>query len=165
MRSLTPAALASINAQTTDECYITLVTITSDALVDPLRVADDPFELLPVAGQKGVVSRGDEYVFLPFDLSLPNQDDTGIGRAKITIDNVSREIVQAIRQTAGQINLKIEIVLATDVDTPEVALDNFILDSVNYDSLTITGSISVQYYDLEQFPQGSFNPSQFSGLF
>jgi len=165
MRALTPAALASINAQTTDECYIILITISSDVLVTPLRIASDPFELLPVAGQRGVVSRGDEYVFLPFELTLPNQDDTGIGRARITIDNVSREIVQAIRQTAGQIELKIEIVLASDVDSPEVSMDNFILDSVNYDALTITGSISVQYYDLEQYPQGSFNPSQFSGLF
>lgn len=165
MRVLSTAALAAINAQTTDACFITLITISSDALPEPLRVANDSYELLPIAGLRGVISRGEEYVFLPFDFSLPNEDNTGIGRAKITIDNVSRQIIQAIRQTAGQIDLKIERVMSLNVHLPDTVLDNFILESVNYNALTITGNVSVQYYDLEQYPQGSLNPSQFSGLF
>jgi hypothetical protein len=165
MRSVSATLKEAAFSQQTDVVFIYLVTITAPNLTQPILITSDSFELLPVAGGRGVVSRGDEYVYLPFELSLPNEDDTGIGRAKITIDNVSREIVQAVRGSSGKIGIKIEIVLSTDVDTPEVVLDNFILDSINYDALTVTGEISVQYYDLEPYPSRRFTPSDFPAMF
>lgn len=165
MRSLTLAARTAINAQTTDECFIQLVTITSDALTIPILVADDPFEVLPVAGVRGVVSRGDEFIYLPFTISMPNDDDTGIGRANISIENVSREIIRSILTTSGQIDIKVEVVLASDVDVVEYTLDNFILESVSYDALSINGQMTIQYYDKEPFPSKRFTPSDFGGLF
>lgn len=165
MRSLSLAARTAINAQTTDECFIQLVTITSDALTTPILVADDAFEVLPTAGVRGVLSRGSEFIYLPFTLSMPNDDDTGIGRAQISIENVSRQIIQAILSTSGQIDIKVEVVLASDVDVVEYVLDNFILESVNFDALTITGQMTIQYYDREPFPCKRFTPSDFGGLF
>lgn len=165
MRTVTTTLKQAVAAQTSDVCYIILLTITAPNLTQPILVASDPFEPLPVAGGRGVASRGNEYVYLPFQLSLPNEDDSGIGRAKISIDNVSREIIRYIRESSGQISLKIEIVLNLDVDSPEISMDNFILESVNYDALTISGDVSVQYYDLEPYPAKRFTPSDFPGLF
>lgn len=165
MRSVTTTLKQAVAAQTTDIVFIKLITITAPNLAEPIRVCDDSFEVLPLAGGRGVVSRGEEFIYLPFDLTLPNEDDTGIGRARISIDNVSREIIAAIRGSNGQIGIKIEIVLNVDVDTPEVVLDNFVLQSVNYDALTINGDIAVQYFDLEPFPFQRFTPSTFQGIF
>lgn len=164
-RTVSNAFKQAVFAQETDVAFILLVTLSNPGLTDDIRVASDPFELLPYAGERGVISRGLEFIYLPFSLSLPTEDDTSIAKAKISIDNVSREIVGAIRQTVGEIAFKVEIVLSSDVDTPESTLDDFILESVTYDALTIEGEISVQYFDLEPFPKARIVPSDFPGAF
>lgn len=165
-RNVSNALRAATNAQQTDTAFITLLTITNQNLATPIRVCDDPNQMLPVAGVRGVVSRGDEYIFLPFAFSLPAEDDTGIGRASLTIDNISREIVQAVRLAIGtKISLKIEIVLSSDLNTPEVVMNDFILEGIKYDAFTVTGDVTVEYYDLEPFPARRFTPSDFPGIF
>lgn len=165
-RNVSNALKAASFAQQTDAAYITLLTITNQNLTTPIRVCDDPNQLLPVAGVRGVISRGNEYIFLPFALSLPAEDDTGIGKASLTIDNISREIVLAVRQAIGtKIYMKIEIVLSSDLNTPEVVMDNFILEGIKYDAFTVTGDVTVEYYDLEPFPARRFTPSDFPGIF
>lgn len=164
-RQLSNSAKAAIYTQSTDECFITLVTIDHDSFVTPIRVCDDPFEVLPDAGVRGVVSRGDEYLYLPFSIELPAQDDTGVARARLSIDNVSREIVAAVRQADSALSISIEVVLASDPDTPEVSVDDFRLNRVTYDALTVSGEISVEFFDLEPFPARRFTPSDFPGLF
>ena len=165
-RNVSNALRAATNAQQTDTAFITLLTITNANLSTPIRVCDDPNQLLPVAGVRGVISRGDEYIYLPFTFSLPAEDDTGIGRASLTIDNISREIVQAVRQAIGtKISLKIEIVLSSDLNTPEVVMSDFILEGIKYDAMTVTGDVTVEYYDLEPFPARRFTPSDFPGIF
>lgn len=164
-RQMSNAAKAAVYAQNTDECFITLVTINHASFSEPVRVASDPYEILPDAGVRGVVSRGNEFIFLPFDIELPAQDDTGVARARISVDNVDRQIVAAVRTATSALSITIEIVLASDVDTPEVSVEDFRLDRVTYDAFTVSGDISVEFFDLEPFPSRRFTPSDFPGLF
>lgn len=165
MRQLSAAALAAMMAQETSEVFILLVTISHPSLTQPPRIASDPFELLPVAGVRGVVSRGEEYVFMPFDITLPSEDETGASRAKLSIDNVGRELMQAVRSAGSSLAVDIEIVLSSDVDTPELQLKDFRLERVTYDAFTVSGDITMEYFDLEPFPSRRFTPSDFPGLF
>jgi hypothetical protein len=164
-RTLSNAAKAALYAQSTDEAFIILITINHSTFTDPVRVASDPLELLPVAGVRGVVSRGQEFVFLPFNIELPAQDDSGVAKARLSVDNISREIVAAVRTATSALSINIEIVLASDPDTVEVSIEDFRLDRVTYDALTVSGDISVEYFDLEPFPARRFTPSDFPGLF
>lgn len=164
-RSISQTAKTAIFSQNTDECFIVLITIDNASFTDPIRVASDSYEVLPNAGVRGVVSRGNEFIFLPFSVELPQQDDTGIARASLSIDNVSREIVAAARSVTTPLDITIEVVLASDVDTVEVAIQNFKLDNVTYDALTISGDISVEYFELEPYPARRFTPSDFPGIF
>lgn len=164
-RPLSNAAKAAIFAQQTDEVFITLVTINHPTFTTPVRIASDPFELLPVAGVRGVISRGEEFIYLPFVIELPAQDDTGVAKARISVDNISREIVAAVRRATSALLITIEIVLASDPDTPEISIEDFRLDRVTYDALTVSGDISVEYFDLEPFPARRFTPSDFPGIF
>lgn len=165
MRNLSPAAKYAMNSQSTDEVFVMLLTITGDGLPEPLRIASDPKELLPNAGVRGVVSRGDEYIFLPINVTLPTDDDTGIARARISIDNIGREIGAAIRMATGALSINIDIVLASNPDVVDQSLVDFRLERVTYDAMTVSGDLTVEYYDLEPFPSGRFTPSQFPGLF
>lgn len=164
-RQLSNTAKQALYAQETTEVFIVLLTIDHENFTAPVRVASDPFETLPIAGQKGVVSRGDEYIYLPFSINLPQQDDTGVARASVSIDNVAREIITYVRQASSALSISIEIVLASDVDTVEVSAPDFKLEQVTYDSLTVSGDISLEYYDLEPFPARRFTPSDFPGIF
>ena len=165
MRPLSNAAKHAIYAQQTDEVFIILATISNPNFEDDIRVCSDPYELLPDAGVKGVVSRGQEYIYLPFTINLPAQDDTGVAKASISIDNISREIVSAVRKASSSLGITIEIVLASAVDNVEVSVQDFRLERVSYDAFTVSGDISAEYFDLEPFPARRFTPSDFPGLF
>lgn len=164
-RPLSNAAKQAIYAQSTDEVFIVLVTIEHENFEAPIRVCSDPFEVLPDLGVKGVVSRGEEYIYLPFTINLPLQDEQGIARASISIDNISREIVAAVRQASTALGVSIEIVLASDVDTPELSVQDFRLETVSYDAFTVSGDISIEYFELEPYPARRFTPSDFPGIF
>jgi len=155
----------AVFAQETKEAFICLLTISDPSFVDDIRVCDDPFEVLPTAGVRGVVSRGEEYVYIPFNIELPSQNDSGVARSKLVVDNVSREIVAAVRRATKALSVKIEIVLSSDVDTPEVSFDRFKLERVTYDALQVSGELSMEYYDLEPFPAKRFTASDFPGIF
>ena len=165
MRQVSTAFKRAVNGQETSEAFILLVTISHSAFTDDMRIASDPFELLPNAGVNGVISRGLEYIYLPFSINLPQQDDTGIARAQLQIDNVDRRIINAVRSANSPLSITLEVVLSSDVDTPEISIEDFRLERVEYDSLVVSGDISVEYFELEPFPAGRFTPSDFPGMF
>lgn len=164
-RQVSDAFRSAAYTQQTGEVFIILITISSPDFADDIRIASDPKELLPIAGVRGVVSRGDEYIYLPFSINLPQQDASGVARASLSIDNINREIVQAVRQATSALSITIEVVLASDVDTVEISVQDFRLERVTYDAFTVSGDISVEYYDLEPFPSKRFTPSDFPGIF
>ena len=164
-RDLSTNAKAAVFAAQTKEVFIILATIDHPNFDQPFRVASDPYELLPDAGVRGVVSRGNEYIYLPFSITLPQEDETGVSRATLKVDNIDRRVVAAVRQANSAISVTLEIVLSSDVDIVEMSIEDFRLQQVTYDAFTVSGDISVEYFDLEPFPSGRFTPSFFPGLF
>ena len=164
-RTLSTTARGAMFAQQTDEVFIVLLTISHDSFDDDIRVASDSREELPVAGVRGVISRGEEYLYIPFDLTLPQQDDSGVSKASLSLDNVGRELITAVRSADSAVRIKIEVVLDSAIDTVEITLDDFRLDSVKYNALTVSGDISMDYYDLEPCPKQRFTPSDWPGVF
>lgn len=164
-RTLSPSALSSVFAQQTENAFILLLTIDHPTYAEPIRICSDPYEVLPMAGVRGIISRGIEYVFLPFEFQLPNSDDTGLSRARLSIDNVDRQIVAAVRTADSAISIGMEIVTSRDPDVVEVSMQGFKLDNIEYNAMRVNGDISMEYFDLEPFPAGRFTPSDFPGLF
>lgn len=165
VRNLSPAAIRSLTSQESREAWIALMTIDHPNFTVPARFANDCLLTLPIAGEYGVVSREMEFVYLPFNITLPSQDPNSTARAQISIDNVDRRIVQAVRSADSAVSVMIEIITASDPDHVEVTNPDFRLERVKYDSLTVSGEISIEYFDLEPFPNSSFTPSNFPGLF
>ena len=164
-RNLSDNARRAAFAQQTDVAFIILITITHPDLSDTIRLCNDPLMDLPSAGVKGVVSRGEEFVYLPFNFVLPKSDETGIAKAKLSIDNIDLSMVVAVRTATSSLRVLVEVILSNDPNNVEIALPDFQLDSATYDAFTISGDLSMEYYDLEPFPKDRFTPSQFPGLF
>lgn len=152
-------------AQETEVAVITLLTMTVGSTV--IRVCDTPIEQFSDLGENayGVTSNGERYIFLPFNITLPQDDKTGVVTAKLEIDNIDRQIVESARSTDTAINVGIQVVLSNALNTPELEFNDFKLTNVKYNGFTVSGNLSVDYLGLEPFPAGRFTPSGFPGLF
>lgn len=164
-RSLSNTFKSAVFAQETNEAFIMLLTITHPDFTDDILVSSDPTQNLPIAGVRGTVSNGLEYVYIPFSLVLPQDDDTGVNRATISIDNVNNDIIEHIRSADSALAIKFQIVLSSDPDTAEITFDQFKLEHVTYNASTIEGDISIEYFEQEPFPSKTFTPSDFPGMF
>lgn len=155
----------AVNAPLTDEVFIILITIDHPTLTQPIRVSNDPTQMLPSAQVRGTISQGDEYIFFPFDFSFPSQEANASPIAQIRIDNVSREISTVINEMNSAPSFDIKVVLASAPDIIELELPDFKLRNAEWNAVGVTGDITVEYFDQEPFPSGRFNPSGFTGLF
>lgn len=154
-------------AQETDVAVIVLLTLSTEDLPDTIRVCNVPVQKFSNLGENvyGLISNGQQYLFLPFDIELPQDDKTGAVSARLTIDNVNRQIVQYARETKKPINVTVQVILSNDLDTVEFESSDFKLTNVSYNGFNVTGDLSIDYLGLEPFPCGRFTPSGFSGLF
>ncbi len=155
-RPLSLSARQSLYAGGTDDVFLILLTFSHDSLAAPIRVTSDAVN---------TASRGDVFIAYPFDLSLPDDDETRPPRARLTIDNIDRQIMAAVRSLSTPPAVLIEIVRAADPDTVEARFADFKLLNVQYDVQVIQGDISVEDFTTEPFPAHTFSPSLFPGLF
>jgi hypothetical protein len=164
MRNLSDAMKEALFAQQTNEAYMMLVTIDHDSLAVPIRITTDPYEDIG-DDVLGVISRSQEFVALPFELTWPNEDEDQSPVSRVRIDNISREIVAAVRNINSPADFTVEIVTATDPNTVEASLVGFQLRNVRYDAFVVEGDLTIEIFDQEPFPSGRFDPARFPGLF
>lgn len=153
--------------QETDVAIVVLLTLSTPELTDTIRICNVPIEKFEDLGVNvyGCTSNGQRYLFLPFDINIPQDDKTGAVTAKLTIDNINRQLVQYARETKKGINVNIQLVLSNNLDYVEIEYKDFKLTNVKYDGFTVSGNLSIDYLGLEPFPCGRFTPSGFPGLF
>lgn len=152
---MTDALLASAFDADTKEIWLVLLTISHADIDPPIRVVNNT---------ESITSRGNEFVGFPFDITLPDSKQDAPPRARLTIDNVSREISQAIRLVSTAPAFLIEVVRAGDPDTVEVSWPFFKMLSVDWDVDSVSGDLSIEDFMTEPFPAGIFGPISFPGL-
>lgn len=155
-RAISATSQAELLAQTSGEAFIALVTIDHADLAEPIRVCRDGVD---------TTSRGETYVAMPFELERPAEDDSGAGVARLSIQNVSQEITAAVRAMTTPPSVTIEIVAASDPDTPELTLEGFTLREARWDALVVEGTLDLEDFLGEAWPKDSFTPGNFPGIF
>lgn len=155
-RTLSLSARIAMHAQETGEAFLVLLKISHQDLPEPLYFVRDGVSC---------ASQGQVYIPVPFDITLPSDTDDEPPQAKITIDNVSREVTEAIRQIPVTPDVELSIVLASTPDVLEYGPVLFQLSDVQIDALTITGTLIYDPVTNEQFPCDSYTPEWFPGLF
>lgn len=155
-RTVSATLRSAAYAQQTSECPLVLLTIDHPDLAAPIRV---------VADAQGVTSGGDDYVAYPFAIALPDDADDKVPSTRLVIDNVDRQIIQAIRSIGSAATLTMQVVLASDPDVIEAGPFSMTLRNVSYNSLTIEGDLQGPNLLQMQFPKRNFTPNDFNGLF
>lgn len=155
-RSLSSTAKAGVFAQETEQVYLVLLEIAHSSLGTPIRVVNNYAD---------VVSNGVTYSAFPFEISLPDDTDEKMPNVMLSIDNVDRVIVNAIRSITGPPTITISVVLASSPSTIEAGPYSMTLREASYDAATVTGSLAVEDMLNEPYPSDLMTPANFPGLF
>jgi len=157
MRSTSLAFRQLIFAQRTDEVPLFLLTINHpDMEGNPIRVVNN---------MQAVESRGNIFIPWPFEINLPSEKLEELTKVTLRIDNIDRQIVQAIRTISSPPEIILELTLASTPDTVEAGPFSLTLRHVRYDSLVVEGELAYEDILNEPFPGDSYTPAYFPALF
>lgn len=165
--SLSPAALKAMFSPDADATLFTLLTLTGGGIDGAVRLADGYTQRISETAEDviyGVPSRGHNYTFLPFQITLPTEEDAA-PRCRLVLHDVTRLIMPTIRSLTAPPSVLIELVLSSTPDVVEVGFGNFLLANVSYAEDAITAELVMASLAVEPFPQHTFTPSYFPGIF
>ncbi|RLC39123.1 hypothetical protein DRH27_00555 [Candidatus Falkowbacteria bacterium] len=155
-RSLSPLAVASSQALETDQIFLMLLEIMPET---------GDTEYL-VNNTQDIVSGGINYTAYPFRLALGNDDGERLPEVSLTLDNVSRLLVEAIRAIAAPPRITVKLVLVSQPDTVELEISGLVLREVAYDAYTMTGKLYADDILNTRYPADTISlAAGYNGLF
>lgn len=166
--SLSPAALKAMFSTDGNDTMAVLLTITGAGITTPIRLCDNYTQRISTTADEvvyGIPSRGNNYIFLPFQITLPTEETEAAPRCQIILNDVTRYLIPTIRQATTALTVVIELVMTSTPDTVEISFSNFLMSGITYNADTITADLNVESLAVEPFPAHTFTPSYFPGLF
>jgi len=154
-RALSANAIASQNAESTSEAWLTLLTIDHSSLSAPIRVVDN---------NENITSNGDLYAAWAFNIVLPGEDPDNPDTARLSIENIDQTIIRALRAASGPPQVTIQVVLSSTPNVVEVEFTGLVLRNCPYDAGTISGDLAFEEILTEPVAT-TLTPAMFPGLF
>jgi hypothetical protein len=168
LSSLSAAAVSALLSQESNDTFITLLTITGTGISPAIRLADNYTQRISETSQEityGVVSRSNNYLFLPFNLTLPIEDANQAPTCNLVINDVTRYLIATIRNISSPPSVTIELVLKSSPDTVEISLPSFLIGGISYNADSVSANLTLGSLAQEPFPAHTFTPAYFPGLF
>lgn len=169
LSSMSPAAIRAMFSPDSSETLIMLVTIyDEDGTTPVIRVADNYLQRLSETAEHvvyGVKSRGNDFIFLPVQITLPTEEHGSAPRCSLTINDVTRELTPFIRELTHPPRVSLEMVLTSTPNTVEVSFHDFYISNITYNAESVNCTLEMINYQTEPFPCYSFTPRFFPGLF
>jgi len=134
---------------------LVLLTISHDDLAQ---------DILVVNNKVNITSNGKEFIGFPFEIVLPDASEDAPPQSKIRINNVSREIGQAIRAISTPPDVTIQVVRQDTPDIIEAEFAGMFMTNVTYDALMVEADLFFEDLVREPWPCLRFNPSYFRGI-
>ena len=145
-----------MHAPQAGEAFLILVEITHADLASPIRL---------VNYLTNVVSDGDTYTAYPFAIEFPEESADAPPAATLTVDNVSREITDALLGLDTSPDVSMKVVLASSPDTVEAGPVFMKLHVMPWTAFAVTGRLGPEGVLDEPYPADTFNPVQWPALF
>lgn len=170
LTTMSPEALKAVFSPDSDADLILLLTV-----YDPInpnvvltRLADGFTQRISETDDEvvyGVRSNGNDFIFLPMEITLPSEEEAQAPRCSITLHDVTRYVTPIIRSITASPTIKMELVLSKTPDVVEVSFDGFYITNFTYNANTVMATLSMIDLEREPFPAHSFSPKYFPGLF
>ncbi len=169
LTTMSPDAIKAMFSPDADSDLIMLLTIYDpDTALPVMRLADSYLQRISETADEviyGVESRGESFIFLPMEITLPSEEEDQAPRCSIVLNDVTRYATSLIRSISSPPKILLELVLSKSPDTVEAAFSDFFIESFTYDANQVNAQLSMVDYDREPFPAHSFSPKYFPGLF
>jgi hypothetical protein len=137
-----------------DEGWWTLVTIDHETFAAPLRLVNQPFN---------IVSRGNTFLRSGFVIELPTSSNN-VPTGKARVWNVRRYISRLIENLQTSPTFLIEIVVPSDLDTVIDYADLLELSRATANPEVIEGTLTQRVYIDEPLPSGRMTEQYFPWL-
>jgi len=155
MTDYSDAFRADVNAQDTRDPVI-LVTIEHPDLPAPLRLNNSVLN---------IESRGETFLASFVEAKILDSDPERTPQAQLTVSNIDRTLVAALRATATACLITLEIIRRSDPDTVERSMSNLELRNVQGDELVIQGDLIPRRLRPQKAIDYYFSPTVCPGLF
>lgn len=142
-------------AADTEDVWLLLLTLTHPDLQEPIRIVNDVSE---------ITSNGNRFFPFGFDFEFPFDAPDRAPEARISIDNVSLELIETIRSISSPPTVRMDFIRAAAPDVLELTLDGFRLRDTTWDSDRISGVLAQEDIITEGYPADAFTPASFRGL-
>src|SRR5690606_8158686 len=130
--------------------------ITHPELEVPIRVVNDTV---------AITVQGHEFVACPFDITLPDDVDQQTPKAKLSVDNIGRELTQWLEYSRGGKGAKCRIMQVMRSD-PEVIEYDMTLDmsGLSIDNMTVSAELGFQNTLMQPAVTMRFDPLTAPGM-
>lgn len=167
---MSPSALKAVFSPDSDDDLIILLTIydPSNETQVIARIADGYTKRISETESDvmyGVTSNGNDYIFLPMEITLPSEDEAQAPRCSIVMYDVTRYLTPIIRTITSPPRVKMELVLSKTPNVVEVSFSDFYISNFTYNADSVSAELSMIDYEREPFPMHSFTPQYFPGMF
>lgn len=153
---LSNALKAQLFANESTDPFLQLVTLDHESFTTPIYLVDNSEE---------IISNGKTYSPFPMKIILPQDDSEAEKQVRISFDNVSRFLVDELRSITTPINIKIEMVLASNPNLIEIVLDDLQLRNITMTLQQIEGILVLDDFLRTELSSEKYTPSNFPGLF
>lgn len=169
--ALSPRTTAALMQQETGDSDIVLMTVTHESWNgQAMRFSTHPTTLLRLDETTGLpiygtVSRGNEYIYVPVQVSLPNSADERPPEAHIIISNISRELspyIKLVDKTPPKITL--EVVNTGTPNIVEMSFADLDFDTTTWDASTMDIKIVNYTANSEPVPYLRFSLGYFQNM-
>ncbi len=139
-----------------DDAYVALFVVSHPDLSQPFRFTD--------AGA-ALTLGGDLYQHLPVQITLPDLTEENPPAGRLILDNVTRDLIAAIRTLSGPLAAEVTIVLVSDPTTPELGPFEFEVRNIRWGVLTLEADLQFEPLLGVAVPTDTFTAANFPGLF
>lgn len=153
--ALSPELLAQIFGQSSNDPFLTLVTLTHTSF-DTIYLVNNTVD---------ITSRGQVYRAFPMKVRLPVDDGESARDFQMEFDNVSLELIEEIRSVTTQIGVKMEMILTSMPNVVQMSQDDLFISNLSYNALRITATIILDSFLNVAMTSEQYNPDNFPGLF
>lgn len=157
MNNFSNDLIAQLFAENSDDPFLALFSISHPTWVDTIYLVNNTVS---------ITSNGQTFEPFPIRLKLPSDDGETIRKVEIEFDNVSLELIEEIRTiTDDKMEVKIEMVLASNPDLVEFELAELIIKNISYNEKTIRATLYMDDFLNTEMPSEKYSPTLYPGLY
>ena len=154
--TLSPELLAQLFAQESSDPFLTLVTLSHASFASDIRLVNN---------SRDIVSNGQTYTAFPMKIRFPVDDGETARDFSIDFENASLELIESIRTVTTQIDVTIEMILASMPDVIQISQPDLSISSITYTAQRITAKIVMDNFLSVEISSERYNPTNFPGLY